>query len=108
MVFDMKIIKDKKYIDVKLCTNFFNRFKGFMFNKNINICLCFPRCNSIHTFFMLKPIDVVMTDKDFKVLYIFKNFKPYKIILPKKNVYYTFELPINTFKFKLNETIKFE
>lgn len=108
MVFDMKIIKDKKYIKVKMCTNFFNRFKGLMFTKNIDICLCFPKCNSIHTFFMLKPIDVIMTDKNFKVLYIFKNFKPYKIILPKKNVYYTFELPIDTFEFNLNEKIKFE
>ena len=60
-----------KNINVKVCNNFFNRFKGFMFTKKINIGLCFPRCNSIHTMFMLKPIDVIMTDKNYKVLYIF-------------------------------------
>ena len=89
-----------------MCNNFFNRLKGFMFTKNINISLCFPKCNSIHTFFMLKPIDVIMTDKNYKILYIFKNLKPFKIILPKEDVYYTFELPINTFNFKINEKIK--
>ena len=102
----MKIIKDKKSIEIQYCNNFFNRFKGFIFTKNINKCLCFPKCNSIHTIFMLEPIDVLMTDKNYNILYIFKNVKPYRIILPKKNVYYTFELPINKFKFKTNEKIK--
>jgi len=95
-----------KNIEVKVCNNFFDRFKGFMFTKNINNGLCFPKCNSIHTIFMIKPIDVIMTDKDYKVLYVFKNVKPYRIILPKKNVYYTFEFPINKLDFKINEKIK--
>ena len=96
------IIKNMKVI---VCNNFFNRFKGFMFTKNINYGLCFPKCNSIHTIFMFKPIDVIMTDKNYTVLYIFKNVKPYRIILPKKNVYYTFEFPINKLDFKINEKI---
>jgi uncharacterized membrane protein (UPF0127 family) len=108
MVFDMEIIKNKKCIKVKMCTKFLNRLKGFMFTKNINICLCFPKCNSIHTAFMLKPIDIIMTNKNYEILYIFKNVKPNNIILPKKDVYYTFELPINKFDFKINEKIKVE
>ena len=96
---------NQKY-DVKMCINIFNRFAGFMLKKNINKILCFPRCNSIHTLFMLKPIDVVMADKNGKILYIFKNIKPWKVILPKKNVYYTFELKPNYINFKLNEKIK--
>ena len=104
----MRIINGNKYLNLKMCTNFFDRLKGFMFNKNIDKCLCFPKCNSIHTFFMLKPIDIIMTDKNYKILYVFKNIKPYRIILPKKDVYYTFELPTNIFKFKVNEKIKVE
>ena len=96
---------NQKY-EVKMCTNFINRFKGFMFKKSINQILCFPKCNSIHTFFMLKPIDVMMTDRNGKILYIFRNVKPFKVILPKKNVYYTFELKTNYINFKLNEKIK--
>lgn len=104
----MEIIKDKKKINVKYCNNFFNRLIGFMFKKNINYCLCFPKCNSIHTFFMLKSIDVIMTDREYNTLFIFKNVKPNRIILPKKNVYYTFEIPANTLNFNINEKIKVE
>ena len=79
-----------------------------MFKKQINTILCFPKCNSIHTFFMFKSIDVVMTDKDYNILYIYKNFRPFKIIWPKRNVYYTFEFPINKFEFKIGEKIEVE
>lgn len=102
----MQIIKGNTNINIKYCNNIFNRFIGLMFKKKINCCLCFPRCNSIHSFFMLRPIDVIMTDIDYNILYIYKSFKPWRIILPKKKVYYTFELPINKFDFKLNEKIK--
>lgn len=85
-------------IKIKNASNFFIRFKGFMLKKNIDYCLCFPKCNSIHTFFMLEPIDVVMTDKDNNILYTFENLLPNKIILPKKNVYYTYEFPKGTLK----------
>lgn len=89
------VIDNKKY---KLydCTTLYDRFMGFMFKRNINYSLRFKRCNSIHTFFMLEPIDVVMTDIDNNVLYIFKNLKPWKIVLPKKNVYITYEFPCNS------------
>ena len=99
------IIKNE---DIKYCTKFFDRLKGFMFKRDINKILCFPRCRSIHTFFMLNPIDIVMTDKDYNILYIHRHLKPFRIILPKKNIYYTFEFPINKFEFKINEKIKVE
>lgn len=104
----MKIIKDNISIEVKMCNKFFSRFKGLMFTRNFDYSLCFPKCNSIHTFFMFKPIDVIMTDKDYNILYVYKNFKPYKIILPKKHIYYTFELPTDIFSFNINEKIKVE
>ena len=102
----MYIIKDNIKLKIKPCNNIFNRFLGLMFKKNIDYGLYFPKCNSIHTFFMKERIDVIMTDKDYNILYIFNNLKPNKIILPKKNVYYTFELPMNKFKFNINEKLK--
>ncbi len=95
-------------INIKYCNNVINRFIGLMFKKNINYGLCFPKCNAIHTFFMLKPIDVIMTDKNYKILFIYKNLKPWKIILPKNNVYYTFEIPIDKVNYNLNDKIKVE
>ncbi len=44
---------------------------------------------------MFQPIDVIMTDVNHKILYLYSNLKPCKIILPKKNVYYTYECPLN-------------
>ncbi len=88
----MKIILKNKTITVKYCNQFITRFLGLMFKKNkVDYCLCFPKCNSIHTFFMYQKIDVIMTDKNNKILYIYHNLKPYKIILPKIGVYYTYE-----------------
>ena len=49
--------------------------------------------NGIHTFFMKTKIDVVLTDKNGKILYIYKSLKPNRIILPKKHVAYTYEMP---------------
>lgn len=95
-----------EYLQIVVCNSYFKRLKGFMFTKKIDKILCFPKCNSIHTFFMLKNIDVIMTDKDNNVLYTFYNLKPNKIILPKKNAYYTYELPINTIKLNVGDKFK--
>lgn len=91
----MKLKINQNKIKVYYVDKFYNRFIGLMFKKNIDYCLCFPKCNSIHTFFMLESIDVIMTDKDNNILYTYKNLKPWKVILPKRNVYYTYEFPNN-------------
>ena len=77
---------------------FKQRLLGLMFKKNINYALLFKNCNSIHTFFMRENIDVIMTDKNNKILFIKKNMKKNRIILPKKNVYNTYEFPANFIK----------
>ena len=78
---------------IKFCTKFKDRLIGMMFKrKQHKHIYCFPNCNSIHTFFMLKKIDIIMTDKDNNIIKYYKNFKPWKIILPKKNVYFIYEI----------------
>ena len=56
---------------IKKCTNFIDRLMGLMFKKNFDEIYLFPKCNSIHTFFMKENIDVIMCDKDNTILYIF-------------------------------------
>ena len=102
----MKLIYNDKEIDIYECKNFYSRLKGFMFCKEINNGLLFNKCNSIHTFFMKKIIDVIMCDKENTILYYYHSLSKNKIILPKKNVYRTIELPVDYFKFKLNDKIK--
>ena len=89
---------------MKICTNFKDRLIGNMFRRKI-IDMCFPKCNSVHTFFMKKPIDIYMTDKNYKILFIFKNVKPYKIILPKRGVFYTIETDVNKYNFSVKNIL---
>lgn len=103
----MELIYHKKSIKLKECKTFFERLKGFMFTKNINIALLFNHCNSIHTFFMYKNIDVIMCDKNNNIKYYYNNLKKNKIILPKKNVYKVYETPTNYFdNIKVNEKME--
>ncbi len=93
----------KKTIELKNCTSFFSRLRGFMFKKNINMALLFDNCNSIHTFFMKENIDVIMCDSDNNILFFYKNLGKGKIIWPKKNVKRVFEIPSNFFDIDLNK-----
>ena len=101
----MKLVYKNKDIDLYECKNFFSRLKGFMFTKNIDKALLFDRCNSIHTFFMKENIDVIMCDKDNRVLFFYKHLSRNKIILPKKGVTKVFETPSNYFDIVINEKV---
>ena len=91
--------------EIKEINGFWPSFKGLMGQKKLNYGIRL-RCNGIHTFFMKIPIDVVLTDKNNNILQIIYNLKPWKIVLPKKNVYYTYEFPINIINFKIGGKIK--
>lgn len=81
---------------IKYCTTFKDRLIGMSFTrKKTDYMYCFPRCNSVHTFFMFKNIDIIMTDKNKNILYYYQNVKPWRVFLPKKNVYYIYELDAN-------------
>ena len=86
----MYIVIDKKKIPLYEADTFYKKLIGFMFKKNINYSLLFRNCNGIHTFFMREEIDVILTDKDNNILYLYPNLKKWKVLLPKKNVYNTY------------------
>lgn len=89
-------IKDIKVIE---CKDFYSRLKGFMFKKKIiDYGLLFKDCNSIHTFFMLQNIDVIMTDKLDNILFMYESLKPWQLIMPKKRVVNIYELPVGSIK----------
>jgi len=94
----MKVILNNQEIIVNLADSFFKRLFGLMGKKNIKKGIIFPKCNSIHTFFMKEKIDVIMTNRNNEILYLFPNLKKWRIILPKKDVFYTYELPANSIK----------
>lgn len=95
----MKINVNKLDIDIVECNGLLKRLKGFMFQKKeITNGLLFKKCNAIHTFFMYQSIDVIMTDKQKNILFTYEKLSPNRIIFPKKNVYYTYELPLGSIK----------
>ena len=77
-----------------------------LFIQDLKVLCLKNHCNSIHTFFMQTNIDVIMCDKDNNILYYFNNLSKNKVILPKKNVYKTIELPVNYYNIKINKRIK--
>ena len=91
------VINNKKY-PVILMNTFFTRFKGLMFRKDpISNIYMFPKCSSIHTFFMKQEIDVCILDKNFVIKYICHSMKRGKILIKKG--YYTLEMPLGTAKY---------
>jgi uncharacterized membrane protein (UPF0127 family) len=56
---------------------------------------------------MKLPIDVVMLNKEKKVVYIYNSFKPNRIILPKRKIYFTLEFPNNENPYQKNDLIEF-
>ena len=104
MVIKMYVLINKKKIKIKECKGFFNRLKGYMFKlEPIEEGLRFSKCRSIHTYFLFQNIDVVMTDKENNIIKLYPNLTSERIILPKRKVYYTYELPagsINNLKVK--------
>ena len=101
----MRLLYNDKEIVLYECKSFFSRLKGFMFTKDINKALLFDRCNSIHTFFMKENIDVIMCDKDNKILFFYNDLSRSKVILPKKGVTKVFETPSNYFDIVINEKV---
>lgn len=95
---------NNKQINTKICTNIKDRFLGLMFKKEI-IPMYFPKCNSIHTFFMKQNIDVVMMNKDNKVIAIYQNIPKNKIIINHK-AYNTLELPVYQYNIKIGDILK--
>lgn len=84
----------KKNINVIEANTFKQKLIGLMFKKKkIDYSLLLNNTNGIHTFFMFQSIDVALLDKDYNVVKMIKNVKPWRVILPKKNVKHTLELP---------------
>ena len=77
------ISKNGKVITDNACRadNFFTRFKGLMFVKNIedNYALHITPCNQIHMLNMRFALDVIYLDKDNTVVKVDENVQPGRI-----------------------------
>ena len=92
---------------VIIAKSFKNKLLGLINKKNIDYGLLIENCKSIHTFFMLENIDVLLIDKNNRILMINRNVKPNKILIFKsKKRTNILELPANSsLNLKVNDII---
>lgn len=76
----MTLITNKNKYQIIIANSFFKRLFGLMGKKNINYGVLFPKCNSIHTFFMKENIDIIGLDENNEVIYKYENLPKNKII----------------------------
>jgi uncharacterized protein len=85
-------------LNLAVADTFFTRLKGLLGKKELlqGEGLLIKPCNSIHTFGMKFPIDVVFLDKEKRILALFKNLPPNRIIRVLPNAKSVIELPAGT------------
>ena len=83
---------------VSVADSILGRLVGLLGKKSLkpNRGVWIVPANSIHTFGMLFSFDVVMIDKDFRVVSLKEMVKPFRIILPKRRAESVIELPAHT------------
>jgi uncharacterized protein len=68
-------------LDLCLATGMFDRMKGWMGRRSIaeRDALLIRPCNSVHTWFMHVPIDVVFVDREYRILGIRDHVRPRRL-----------------------------
>lgn len=98
----MRLINQSKNIilaeEVFLADTPLKRIKGLLGRKDFPAgqALIIRPCNSIHTFFMRFPIDVLFVTKDDQVLQAISSLKPFRITKIYFQAHYVIELPSGT------------
>lgn len=88
----IKINKSKIPIEIK--TTLKDKIKSFRFKlTKIDYGLCFPHKRRINTYFYCQNVDIIMTDKENKIIKMFSNQTSEKHIRGNRKVYYTYVLP---------------
>lgn len=91
-------IKNKKVKLVEANT-FWERLKGLKFVLGpLEYGVRFPKKKSSNTNFLFERIDVILTDKEEKILYLIENLGTEKKVRRKKDVYNTYFVPRGTVK----------
>lgn len=91
-------VKNRK-IKLEEANTFWERLKGLKFVLGpLEYGVRFPNKKSSNTNFLFEKIDVILTDKEEKILYLIENLGTEKKIRRKKDVYNTYFVPKETVK----------
>ena len=94
----LKLLINKQYLEIKEALTYKYRLIGLIGKTNINYGMYFPKCNSIHTFFMKEAIDVIGLNENQEIIFLEPNLKPNKLVFIHHSLKKTsiLELPNNT------------
>ena len=83
---------------VRVADSFLSRMIGFLGKRSLKPDggVWIVPANSIHTVGMLFSFDLVMIDKDFRVVNVKEMVRPFRIVLPKLRAESVLELPAHT------------
>ena len=82
------------FLKIKKADSFFTRLAGLMLQKKLpqGTGLLLAPCNSVHMCFMRFAIDVIYIDKEYKILKVVKNLKPWVGLSMCNNAWATLEM----------------
>ena len=106
----MKLIKNGLIIDNNcvLAESFFKKLIGKTFSDKT---FCLKNCNSIHTIFLKKQIDVLFLSSGNEVIKIVENLPPNVVIFPVKDAKHVIEFNagfVKSAKINLGDILHFE
>jgi uncharacterized membrane protein (UPF0127 family) len=91
----------------------FSRFKGLLGTRELpdGCGLLLDPCNGIHMFWMTYAIDAIFVDRDYKVVGLVSNIKPWQVSKVFRNARACLELPTGTIEkssTQLGDVLNFE
>ncbi len=86
--------------ELRKADTYLGRLIGLLATSSLSTeqALWIERCNSIHTFFMRFPIDVVFIDRNLKVKKVIENVRPWRFTWPVWGAHSTIEMPVGAIR----------
>jgi uncharacterized protein len=88
------------FTNIKPADSFFRKLFGLVFSPPLkeNEGLLIEECNSVHTFWMRYPIDILFLDSSNRVLKFFESLRPFRVTPFIRGAVKTVELKSGTLK----------
>lgn len=85
--------KEEGVIDIYLADSFMRRLLGWMGRRESDYGLLLSPCRSVHTCFMRFSLDIFFLDKDYCILEVIQDLKPWRMTKTVKEAQSVLEIP---------------
>ena len=100
---------NNKKLHIREMTKFMDRLIGLRFYfQTLDFAMKYPKKRKINTYFFFQKVDVILTDKEEKIIKLIEKCPTEKKIRRKRKVYNIYFVPLGTVKdLKIGDTLKF-